>query len=1146
MSNSVRLKKFRTTGIPAFFKKYSLTSDVKISKGEKVKLCSSDDFNAVAKDFENKFAYGKGPVIVSNVGGFYVAASLLGTAASKCTTKPYAFFFDKKSGNTLNALYNSLLIKACDTKEGYIKYLFGIDDVDLIKAIKPSAYSGFIEQVLNEDPDFASLTKKEKREVLKTRYERDKENIDALIKTQFIDGNVFLKKRALDDFSLAKIVNYCKKRQYDPEKHLKMLIEKAEKKLRGEELALFKKCAEKMVNYISYKGNYQDLVKYLLEDIKLNEEHHILANDDIFKGFKSLFNVKGSYIKFIQGIDLSTAKSVKRLEAILKEESFISQSGDDSLIDLAFIPHMSAFKEAYNLVKTNVQDYIMLYKEGTNKNNYFVMNNTATLDVRTLASIGGKFIEEERENRIPLKDMSQIETQKGFPLLMFMAGANFGNIYHSESDTQNMIDLAIANKVDTVYIQGLIYSTYYHNQTSRRMLTDPTYETLSSRLQAAQKVIKKLNEAGIKVVYQMGDEEYHLYEDLFKIYVKEQGVKGNNFLAREDLRSKFDWVRPIIIQKLIPYLIRSGEDTINFYTDDAKKTRVSQVCTAIKRYVDGFPMGDLAECIDPKFLEDTDMFKVVYSLVEQMDKDDKAIILNLMSNPNNSVITQYTNARAGALKNTRLTNVGQLNVDSREGLMSITYEDDKAIVTVPQMINDEYYIKHPELLSGIKDHVKEDPTYKRVTQIGKNPNYPGGYILTGDLREKMTIVPYFKRARKLMEHVQKTGEGMPLMVEGKLNDWQIGSLTERPDLDIKFIDYLMYEAGCNILAFNGDPIQGFNYKSFANENRHQGATAITQQMISHNKMIKPYMRAAFGIIDNDFGACHLTDEIIKHLASKGLINYQQGLFGNCNTIRRGIDYKTVDLDLPIPLKPYEEVIRNKLSNIINVVKISIEEGNHEANSDWDHKGFDEVEMLRQELNNLKEFTGSDVDISYTEYHINKQGDIVNASASVSTINGYNTLNGHNLRKGGHSITHGASRWLSSVKPSLPRIDIVDFAHYHVFETSVIENTLFNCTGSGAGVSGYDFRLGYSSSPIYVLKKYMPDGSIQIETIGKAFLDSYKIKNPYVKEKGLDNFIAECMTEEAVMLADIPNDSVQKVYQRRLVPRKTSIIGPKVD
>ena len=28
----------------------------------------------------------------------------------------------------------------------------------------------------------------------------------------------------------------------------------------------------------------------------------------------------------------------------------------------------------------------------------------------------------------------------------------------------------------------------------------------------------------------MGDEEYHLYQDMFSIYTKEQGVKGNNFL----------------------------------------------------------------------------------------------------------------------------------------------------------------------------------------------------------------------------------------------------------------------------------------------------------------------------------------------------------------------------------------------------------------------------------------------------------------------------------------------------------------------------------------------------------------------------------------------------------------------------------------
>ena len=266
----------------------------------------------------------------------------------------------------------------------------------------------------------------------------------------------------------------------------------------------------------------------------------------------------------------------------------------------------------------------------------------------------------ERKSRKPLKHLVPIEKQeKGFPLLTFIAGANFGNIYNSENDLQNVIDMAIADRVDTVYIQGLIYSTYYHNQTNRRMLIDPKYGTLDQRLKAAKNLVKKLNDNGIKVVYQMGDEEYHLYNDMFKIYTKEQGVKGNDFLKREDLKSAHDWVRPIIIQELIPYLIRSGEDLTNFYTDEEQETRVTELCNALKNYREGLPLGELAKYIRPEYLQDTDMFRVVYSTIDQYS-EDPAISVNLLSNPNFSSNTQYANTTNGIIKNLRIHQTGAL------------------------------------------------------------------------------------------------------------------------------------------------------------------------------------------------------------------------------------------------------------------------------------------------------------------------------------------------------------------------------------------------------------------------------------------------------------------------------------------------------
>ena len=1164
MARSDDLKRFREANFITYLENNGVTFDVDIAKGERIKLCSSDDFRDVVEEFEGKYNEAKAPVIIGHVGGFYVTATLAGLSENISTSKPYVLFFDRKDANIQNAIYNTLLMKACRSKEQYICRLFGLSSVDVVKAIKPALYASFIEAIIGNHPDLEGVNKKDRREILARLYKADQANIDKQIKEKYVDHNLVEELLASEDFSLSKIERYAKKRKYNPEDHYDHLLKYTRNKLSKKEFEVFEKLASHMTSYLAKGDNYSDLIKYLTMDITKNKEHHILASNEIFEGYKRLFAGRGSYIKFVPGIDISTQKGVQKLEKILRRDGFISEAKDDSAfdVDLAFIPHMNQLKEAYPFLKKHVQDYIMLYKDPDKRRNHFVTNSTATLEERTLDNIGASFIAQERKKRKELKDLSPIEKRNGFPLIMFMGGSNFGNIYHSEVDTNNMIDMAIANKVDTVYIQGLIYATYYHNQTSRRMLTDPKYETLGSRLQAAQKIIKKLNAAGIKVVYQMGDEEYNLYLDLFKIYVREQGVKGNNFLQREDLKSKFDWVRPIILQDLIPYMIRSGEDVANLYTDDESHTNVSKICHAIKRCKEGLPQGDLAGLIKPEFLQNDEMFRIVSSTVDRYSKKDSAIAVNLVSSNgtsrgNATVKKSLSLHQSDVIDKAKLGQTPQLFVDSKKPSMTIAYEGDQFTMNVPPMINDSYYMENPGLLAGIKETVKEDPTYKRVNYTSLRPNYPGGWMITGDIRDRMVIIPYYRRVKEVMNYVQKTGKGLEQKTVGYLNDWHIGSLTERPDYDVKFMDYLFYHCNPTGAIVNGDFQQGYNYGSYPVESRHVGATSMTQQMVSATKLIKPYMKAGFGVIKKGFegeSKVGIIDKptsrlIIDHLAKIGLIETDKGVFENTNRIKRGIDYRTVDLKLPEGLRQFEGAIRDKLSKIINLEFFDVLEGNHEWNSDWDHKGFNEIELLRKELENLRDNSGSDIDITLPEFITNPRGDFVYAPNGFRTINGYNNIFAHCVKGGGGTSTPtvAISNWLRKMSPNLPRIDKVNSAHYHLFETSVINNTLISITGAGVGQSGYEQNLGYGKQPLYVIERYLPDGRISIETIGAEFLEKYQIQNPEIKEIGLDAFIQKCFTEEAPIFGKEEPKKVQRVYQRSLVPKKVNrIIGPNID
>ena len=1159
-------KTFKQKKIKEFLDEYA-DSNLKLND-ERIKLCSSDDFNDLSMSFKNIQKKKKAPIMISQVGGFYVMASLAGHAASNSRTKPVLLFFDRKTNNIANAIYNTLLMQACDTKEKYITTLFGLDEKDIIIALDKNKYIEYIVQVYKEKEDTTNVDRKRIKIKALRKYRENQDEYDEIISKEH-DLPHRAKRELEENFNIVNIEKYARNEGYDKDRHLEIINKAVDGKLSKEHKELFDSIAKSMTEYLSKNNNYDDLVKYLSKDIQINENNHILSNDYIYEGYKSLINKKGhSAVKFVPGIDISTDIGINKLKEILEKEKIITKDNKNNFsIDIAFLPHIESFQEAYPFIKQNIERFIRVNRGGSND---FTIHPTASLDIRTYDSIGASFIEEERKSRKPLTNLTPIDKQdKGFPLLTFIAGANIGNIYNSEVDLQNVIDMAISDKVDTVYIQGLIYSTYYHNQTDRRMLIDPKYETLDQRLKAAKKLVKKLNNNGIKVVYQMGDEEYHLYEDMFRIYTKEQGVTGSNFLRRDDLKSAHDWVRPIIIQELIPYLIRSGEDLTNFHTDDETETRVTELCNAIKNYKEGLPLGELAKYIKPEFLTDSDMFKVVYSTIDQYS-NDPAISVNLLSNPNFSSNTQYSNPtggiiknlkiyQTGALPNSKLTKIPQLFVDGRQAMMSISYRGDQVTMNVPQMIDDSKYIEHPELLSGIKEHITSDPTHARVTKGSIRPNYPGSWTITGDAREKMTIVPYWRRSKEVMEYVNRTGKGLEEIDVFYLNDIQAGSLTERLEYTLKALDHFYYDyKSPKGIWGNGDFQQGWNYKDFANESRHLGTMSVASQMEDFIKLIRPWMRESFGVIDptifiGEHKTCKIdkstSADIMNHLSEINIIDSNKGINHNSNLIKDGIDYTKVDLKLTPELSPYEDVIREKLSTIKLLKFVHLAEGNHEYNSDWDKKGFNLVKLLRQELNGMKDYSGADTEIALSEFIVNKRGDILQAPHGCKTVNGYNVAYSHLYRSAnGETPTKGMSKHFDRMGDLSNEIHRAFMGHLHVFETSVIDNKLYSITGSGAGQSGFEQNLGLASRPLFVIDRYLPDGRIAVDTIGTEFLKDYQIQNPLVKEIGLDNFINSCLTEEASIYGfDGTPENIQPIHQRKLIIAKPNkIIGPKID
>ena len=95
--NTTRKKTFKQKKITEFLKEYS--DNNLLLNDERIKLCSSDDFNELSASFKDLLKQKSAPTMISQVGGFYVMASLAGFSASHSKTKPTLFFFDRKRNN---------------------------------------------------------------------------------------------------------------------------------------------------------------------------------------------------------------------------------------------------------------------------------------------------------------------------------------------------------------------------------------------------------------------------------------------------------------------------------------------------------------------------------------------------------------------------------------------------------------------------------------------------------------------------------------------------------------------------------------------------------------------------------------------------------------------------------------------------------------------------------------------------------------------------------------------------------------------------------------------------------------------------------------------------------------------------------------
>lgn len=1173
MSKAQRLKQFKDQNILEFMRNHNVENELKFDQNAKMKLTSSDEFKDSIESLSKSAQNSDYPVVIGQVSGFFETATLAGLLANNCKekTKPSVLFFDKNPNNIQNALWNTLLINSCETREEYLTNVFQLSEVDIVMIFLPKEYEKVVNKVLKENP--------------KLNIEDMKSVNEYIVKNYFTPG--YIKEVLSQKFSFTKLENYLLMKTYDKEAHLDQLLKLAKPKLSKEMYSLFEELSKNMCEHFSQKEHFSDHIGYLLKDIKRNKETHILDNEKAFNGFKTLINKNGTgNIKFLPGVDISKVEGLLKLESSLKQENIISDDikQNEFPIDISVIPHIRRLKDTFPFFKKNSQYFVETNRDELKRDDSgkVLYSRTTALHIPDYDKIGANFIEEELRNQTKLEYIKPMEALDGFPNIASMAGINFGYIYTSYTDLQNIIDNAKADKVHTMFIQSLIYSEHKRYQTKRRNLTDPKYPTLDSRLKAAKALVEDLNASGMNVIYQIGDEDINLRDELFYTYFFKELKQVGNFLKREDMDEKYDWAKEIISDDLIPYLIRSGKDITTYYNEKGeKKTRIGDICSYISAVKNGTPLGNLSKLvdengnklIDESYFKNRDNFEVVnekrvnFDRSNNLSDNNNRLSVDMIANPNFSKDTQYSSPEAGIVNRIKIEQSGankygnnsQVLLDSRQSHMGANIIGGRfaqMAITTPQLTADDRYLRQ-DFLAG-KKQVNSDSVHKRINLSQKRMNFPGSWTWSGDLDWIFKLNPYWRRSREVQEHVQKTGQGLPNIVELHINDIQLGSITERIATFLKLIDIAMYKYGANVVTFLGDHQQGWNYQRFAVESRHTAGMSVGQQSVDFVKLERPWIKSMFGVVSlklfessEEFKVDEeLSTLIVDYLYEGGYLERKFGEYGYVNCIKRDIDYDNLNLNLPERLKPYEEHIKRRLRTVRLVYLFKLAEGNHEKNSDWSHKGYKPVDSIVSELESFKMFSGSDVDIKYAEFIINNEGDYIEGSYCYSEINGYNTLSAHNLRapfKGsGGSATRSMANWSESQGIEYKNIDIFEQGHLHNFEMSVLNGKLYTVIPGIAGQSGFEQMLGYASHPRGMMKIYKPDGRIEFELISSNFIDNWQVMNPEVAAIGLENHIRNTLAQEAVIISGDMPKQIHQPDQRTLKPAQlTRKLGPSI-
>lgn len=651
-------------------------------------------------------------------------------------------------------------------------------------------------------------------------------------------------------------------------------------------------------------------------------------------------------------------------------------------------------------------------------------------------------------------DRVEIETGRPAVTVLYLSELLIGHKDAAIAFYLDTIDriaqLPNAMKPDVAVLSGLMQGDFRHREKTRRATLVAGLHTMDAQFKYARQMIEKLQATGTPVVYNLSNDDRRIAEEnTYGVFRDMEGLAktqlGAGWAKQDRMRQHPQWNThyQFQLEEIVPYCLRSGRtlytaEQMDELTDgkiaiseyfllfNAKTARDTgeEIPRAHAAWID---QAQAAQIKDLIVTDDLDL----YSTTEGRKYTDwirHYMGLSPQTMPQNHLAVPL------AAVAQRAANGGLLVPDM---LVTQHYQEDVgvmnavgSVVSTGGLLEADRFFASP----GRRTDAQGDISRRLATTRRRVPS-PSATMheRTDDGRHIVTVMN-----DRLYEKSFSLEDRMTI---AELCDFQTGSITARPDLLAKYLDYIRTRAmgeRATAIFFGGDMIHGRNYPHFPSESQQTGLMAMDSQ--------EAFNMALF-----------------------------RGAFS---------DVSPEELDA--------------------LKSVLVQPGNHEWNSGtlkW--HGYSFTTYMRELFGRMYARAGySDEEIAERvkshEATITQKGEYASGYTGIEYFGEMGVLIQHYLLErggkgsGGGPPIYQADGFASGGADLMEKVDVFMAGHWHHPQYGVFGDKLAVVGGSMAGLSDYELKRGYRPTPSGTLLHIGGGLPPQVEFISERALHAHDI------------------------------------------------------